>query len=424
MPRLRFVHAADLHLDSPFVGIQAVAPDNVSSALRDATFSAYENIIDLCIHEHVDALLVAGDVYDSADRSLRAQLKFVEGLRRLDDAGIRSFVCHGNHDPLDGWEARLDYPTGSMRFLEEAQAVPIFEDDPHRAVVHGISYSKRDVYDNLAQRLGSGDPEAFSIGLVHANAVSDTSHVNYAPCSLDDLERSGMDYWALGHVHARQVLSKRSPTVVYPGNPQGRHPNEPGARGVYLVEVDDDGDVSVEFRSMDCVRWERAAMDISQLDGEQGLIDGIHQRIDEALKGANGVSVVLRITLVGIGSLHGSLQQPDLLEHVTEVVNDEWAKRGQFAWCERIVDETTAPFNRDDRIDGSDFMAEVLRTADRAKEDTDLLARLQDGLSDLYQHRLYRQYLSDHVPYGDDLSAMIDEAEAILVNRLGEDEDA
>ena len=146
------------------------------------------------------------------------------------------------------------------------------------------------------------------------------------------------------------------------GNPQGRHPNEPGARGVYLVEVDDDGDVSIEFRSMDCVRWERAAMDISQLDGEQGLIDGIHQRIDEALKGANGVSVVLRITLVGIGSLHGSLQQPDLLEHVTEVVNDEWAKRGQFAWCERIVDETTAPFNRDDRIAGSDFMAEVLRT--------------------------------------------------------------
>ena len=424
MAILRFVHAADLHLDSPFVGVQAVAPDNVSSALRDATFSAYENIIDLCIDEQVDALLVAGDVYDSADRSLRAQLKFVEGLKRLDQAGIRSFVCHGNHDPLDGWEARLDYPTGSTRFREEAQAVPIFEDDPHRAVVHGISYSKRDVYDNLAQRLGSGGPDAFSIGLVHANAGSDTSHVNYAPCSLDDLVRSGMDYWALGHVHARQVLSKRSPTVVYPGNPQGRHPNEPGARGVYLVEVDDDGDVSLDFRSMDSVRWERAAMDISRLDGEQGLIDGIHQRIDEALKGANGVSVVLRISLVGIGSLHGSLQQPDLLEHVMEVVNDEWAKRGQFAWCERIVDETTAPFNRDDRIDGSDFMAEVLRTADRAKEDTDLLAHLQDGLSDLYQHRLYRQYLSDHLPCGDELSTMIDEAEAILVNRLGEDEDA
>ncbi|MDE3256974.1 MAG: DNA repair exonuclease [Gemmatimonadota bacterium] len=424
MPRLRFVHAADLHLDSPFVGVQAVAPDNVSSALRDATFSAYENIIDLCIEEQVDALLVAGDVYDSADRSLRAQLKFVEGLKRLDQAGIRSFVCHGNHDPLDGWEARLEYPPSCTRFGREVQSVPVFEDDPRRGVVHGISYATGEVSDNLAQRLGEGDPDAFSIGMVHANVDSDTVHDNYAPCSLEDLVRSGMDYWALGHVHRRQVLSERSPTVVYPGNPQGRHPNEPGARGVYLVEVDDDGDVSLDFRSMDCVRWERAAVDISRLVGEQGLIDGIHQRIDEALNGANGVPVVLRISLVGTGSLHGSLQQPDLLEHVMEVVNVEWAKRGQFAWCERIVDRTTAPFNRDDRIDGSDFMAEVLRTADRAKEDTDMLARLQDGLSDLYQHHLYRKHLTDHVPGGDELSTMIDEAEAILVNRLDQDEGA
>ena len=134
-----------LHLDSPFVGIQNVAPDNVASALRDATFSAYENIIGLCIEEQVDALLVAGDVYDSADRSLRAQFRFVEGLRRLEEAGIRSFICHGNHDPLDGWEARLDYPKSSTRFLKDAQAVPIFKEDPGRGVVHGISYGTDDV---------------------------------------------------------------------------------------------------------------------------------------------------------------------------------------------------------------------------------------------------------------------------------------
>lgn len=424
MAILRFIHAADLHLDSPFVGIKAVAPDNVASALRDATFCAYENIIDLCIDEGVDALLIAGDVYDSADRSLRAQLKFVEGLKRLDEAGIRSFVCHGNHDPLDGWEARLEYPASCTRFGREAGAIPVFVDDPRRGVVHGISYATGDVSDNLALRLGEGDPDAFSIGLVHANVDSDTVHANYAPCSLDDLVRSGMDYWAIGHVHTRQVLSERSPAVVYPGNPQGRHPNEPGARGVYLVEVDDDGDVHLDFRSVDTVRWERTVMDISEMDGEQDLIDGIHQRIEDALNGAAGVSVVLRTTLVGRGSLHGSLRQPDTSDHVMEVVNDEWAKRVPFAWCERIEDETAATFNREARIEGADFLAELLRTADRAKEDTDLLDRLQNGLSDLYQHRLYRQHLSDHKPGGDELSTMIDEAEAILVNLLGEDEDA
>ena len=158
MTRIRFVHAADLHLDSPFVGIRAAAPDNVARALHDATFAAYENIIEFCIDERVDALLVAGDVYDSSDRSLRAQLRFVEGLKRLDDAGIRSFVCHGNHDPLDGWEARLDYPPGCTRFGPDFEAVPVFEDDPERAVVHGISYPTRDVYDNLVPKLGRVDP--------------------------------------------------------------------------------------------------------------------------------------------------------------------------------------------------------------------------------------------------------------------------
>ena len=119
MPNLRFVHTADLHLDSPFTGLRAIAPDEVSGVLRSATFDVYDNIVDLCIEERVDALLVAGDVYDGADRSLRAQLKFVDGLRRLDEAGIRSFICHGNHDPLDGWEARLDLPAGCVRFGPE-----------------------------------------------------------------------------------------------------------------------------------------------------------------------------------------------------------------------------------------------------------------------------------------------------------------
>ena len=136
---LRFVHAADLHLDSPFTGIRASAPENVARALYSATFDSYRNIIDLCISEQVDALLVAGDIYDGADRSLRAQRAFIDGLRSLDAVGIRSFVCHGNHDPLDGWEARLSYPDGCHRFGAEVEAVPVFPDAPERGLVYGIS---------------------------------------------------------------------------------------------------------------------------------------------------------------------------------------------------------------------------------------------------------------------------------------------
>ena len=245
---LRFVHAADLHLDSPFTGIRATAPENVAQALYSATFDSYKNIVDLCISERADALLVAGDIYDGADRSLRAQRAFIDGLRSLDSAGIRSFVCHGNHDPLDGWEARLDYPTGCHRFSADFQAIPVFTDEPGRALVYGISYPTRDVYENLVSRLGRVDERAFTIGLLHANVGGNADHALYAPCSLDDLARSGIDYWALGHVHTRQILRDRAPTVVYPGNSQGRHPNEAGARGVYLVEVDADGNISLDFR--------------------------------------------------------------------------------------------------------------------------------------------------------------------------------
>lgn len=423
MPRLRFVHAADLHLDSPFVGIKAAAPENVASALRDATFSAYENIIDLCIEEQVDALLVAGDVYDSADRSLRAQLRFVDGLRRLDEAGIRSFICHGNHDPLDGWEARLDYPKSCTRFLKDAQAVPIFKEDPGRGVVHGISYATGDVAENLVPRLGRGDPETFSIGLLHASVGGDAAHERYAPCSLDDLERSGIDYWALGHVHTTQVLSERSPTVVYAGNPQGRHPNEAGARGVYVVDVDEGKNVQLDFRAVDTVRWARTRMDVSQME-EQDLIDALHQRMDQALTESDGRTVVLRIALVGRGTIHASLRQPRVIEELMSKVNDEWSERSPFAWCERIEDETAALFNREERVGGADFLAEVLKTVDHAKDNAELLDRLRIGLAGLYEHRRYRSHLSDQAPGGDDLLLLIEEAEAIVVDLLARDDDA
>ena len=418
--RIRFVHAADLHLDSPFTGLKAAAPADVANALYHATFDAYENIIDLCISEEVDALLVAGDVFDGADRSLRAQLKFVEGLKKLDTEGIRSFVCHGNHDPLDGWQARLDYPPGCRRFGPEWEAVPVFE-DPDRALIHGISYRKRDVTENLALRLGNVDPGPFSIGLVHGNVGNNPEHGAYAPCSLDDLARSGVHYWALGHVHTRQVLNEQGPTVVYPGNPQGRHPNETGARGVYLVEVDDGGNVGLDFRPMDTVRWARLDSDIAALDTEQDLLDALHKGMQALLDGADGQSVVVRVRLTGRGELNRKLRRPNMIEDLVEAINGEWDERSPFVWCERIEDASASPFDREARLKGSDFLAEVLRTADRSKTDPELLAGLGTGLSDLYQHHRFRSYLSNSAPNEEEIAGLVEEAESMIVNLLIED---
>ena len=420
--RLRFVHAADLHLDSPFTGLKSAAPDNVARLLYEATFDAYTNIIDLCISERVDALLVAGDIYDSADRSFRAQHRFIAGLQQLDNAGIRSFVCHGNHDPLDGWEARLDYPPSCHRFGSEFEAVPVFADEPDRAVVHGISYPTRDVYDNLALRLGWVDDGPFSIGLMHANVDNNPGHDLYAPCSLDDLVRSGIDYWALGHVHTRQVLSERSPTVVYPGNSQGRHPNETGARGAYLVEVDDDRSVQMEFRAMDTVRWERTRIDIGAIETEQELLDALDERMLLLLDTADGRPVIARVTLSGRGELHRFLRRAYSAAAMTENLNENWVSRTPFLWCERIDVETASPFDRSARLAGSDFLAEALRAVDQAKDDPELLSRLSDGIPDLFEHRRFRAHLPGSAPADEEVAVLIDEAEAIIVDLLAEDD--
>ncbi len=422
MAPFRFVHAADLHLDSPFAGLKASAPENVANTLYSATFDAYKNIIDLCIAEQVDALLVAGDIYDGADRSLRAQRKFIDGLEKLHDAGIRSFVCHGNHDPLNGWEARLDYPPSCHRFGSEFEAVPVFEDDPGRAVVHGISYPQRDVTENLVRRLGTVEPGPFSIGLLHANVDNDPNHPAYAPCSLDDLVQAGIDYWALGHVHTRRILNPQGPTVVYAGNPQGRHPNETGSRGVYLVEVNDFAHVDPEFRAMDTVRWERLYDDISRMEAEQDLLDDLHQLMQDALESAEGRSVVVRISLSGRSALHGFLHRPNAIDNLMEDVNGRWAEQSPFAWCERIEDETASPFDRQERLEGSDFIADLLRLCDQSKTDPELLTQLRAGLSDLYDHRTFGRYLKGSVPTDDGLTALIDEAESIAVNLLVEDD--
>ena len=420
MTRVRFVHAADLHLDSPFTGLKTSAPDRVSRALYDATFDAYQNLIDLCISERVDALLIAGDVYDGADRSFRAQHKFIAGLQRLDEMGIRSFVCHGNHDPLDGWEARLAYPPGCHRFGPEFEAAPVFPEDPDRAMVHGISYPTRDVYENLTLRLGSVEPGPYSIGLLHANVGNNTDHAAYAPCTLDDLARSGIDYWALGHIHTRQVLSEHEPAAVYPGNTQGRHANETGPRGAYLVDVSDNGRADLRFHPLDTVRWGRLELDISAFAGDQQLIEAIHDVIQQQIDDAEGRHVIVRLTLSGRGVVNQLLRRANALDDIVEQINDEWTARTPFAWCERIENRSAASFDRDARLAGSDFLAEVISTADRAMDDPELLSRLGAGLPDLYSHRRFRRNLADIAHTDESLKELIAEAEAMVVDLLAE----
>ncbi len=417
MSLIRFVHAADLHLDSPFVGIRSVQPE-IADTLHRATFDAYNNIIDLCLDEQVDALLIAGDIFDCADRSLRAQIKFAEGLNRLEEARIRSFICHGNHDPLDGWQAQIDLPPGCHRFGSTVERVPVFENDHHKVMVHGVSYPQREVHHDLTPEFGRVDSESFHIGLLHANVGNNTDHDPYAPCSIQDLEQTGFDYWALGHVHTRDVLMHDNPTIVYPGNPQGKHPNERGARGVYLVEVSDSGDVSTEFRPVDVVRWDAASIDIGEMLSDQHLLSMIDERLSDLQAKSDGRSLVVRLTLTGHGELHSNLVRPNYISGLLEQVNADWMRRAPFVWCERIEVSTASAFDREQRLQGADFVADLLRLSDEAQQDDGVIAEMKRLLDDLYNGGNSGRYLRNVVPTDDEIRTMIADAEELCLAEL------
>ncbi|MYC37945.1 MAG: DNA repair exonuclease [Chloroflexi bacterium] len=428
MARLRFVHAADLHLDSPFRGIRSEAPEYVADSLRRATFDAYENIVALCLRERVDALLVAGDVYDGADRSLRAQLKFVDGLTRLDAAGLRSFVCHGNHDPLDGWEARLSLPPGCVRFGPEVTGEPVFADEPERATVYGVSYPTREVRENLTPLFTQASLDGgFGIGLLHANVGGNSNHDSYAPCFVTDLAETGLDYWALGHVHTRQVLRQERPTVVYPGNPQGRHPLETGERGVYLVEVDDYGAVSLDFHPVDVVRWETLEVGVAGLEAEQELIDAIDSAAASCAEYAEGRSVVFRLTLAGRGPLHRWLRSAGTVEELRERVNERYApstSSGQaWLWCERIQANTASPVDREQVAQREDFAGDLARLGGELRGDPAALGELRDALRVLYANSNAAPYLRNHLPSDEELLELLAAAEDECLASLVHEED-
>jgi DNA repair exonuclease SbcCD nuclease subunit len=413
----RFVHAADLHLDSPFRGLVDLAP-HIASVLQQATFDAYDAIIDLCVERDVDALLVAGDVFDSADRSLKAQLRFVDGLQRLSDAGIRAFICHGNHDPLDGWEATIPFPDNVHRFGAEVECVALDPGDPSSPIVCGVSYPTREVRQSLLPLFPAREPGRFTVGLMHANVGAETGHESYAPCSLQDLEATAYDYWALGHVHTRQVLREGSRTIVYPGNPQGRHPNERGARGVYLAEASDGQSVALEFIPVDTVRWERIEFSIDEVEGDGSLLNSLEQAVEDAVGDADGRHLVYRLQLIGRGPLHDSLTRLAYIEDLRDQLNTPWVSRHPFAFCGRIDDVTTSPMDRDELLRGQDFIGDFLRLVDEARADETVMAELQRELVPLYQHARAGRYLREELPSLDEIRTLLAGAEDLALSEL------
>lgn len=298
-----FLHAADIHLDSPLRNV-AVRDGAPVELIRGAARRAFDNLVQLAVDEKVDFLLLAGDLYDGSWRDFNTGLYFIEKMRFLKDAGIRVFLVSGNHDAASRITKALRLPENVVHFTgRHPQTVEL---ESIGAAVHGQSYSRRMVTDNLAQNYPAPVEGKFNIGLLHTALAGRPGHEPYAPCTAGELTDKGYDYWALGHVHRREIVGE-DPWIVFPGNLQGRHIRETGPKGAYLVRVENGRVTDAAFKELDVVRWEFLRLDCRQISSTDELLDGLRAALEEAATRADGRPLMLRLELHGSCPLHREL---------------------------------------------------------------------------------------------------------------------
>ncbi|MGO9195812.1 MAG: metallophosphoesterase family protein [Acidimicrobiales bacterium] len=366
-----FVHAADLHLDTPFKGVSETAP-HVGAALREASLEAFDQLVQLCIDRRAAFLVVAGDVYDGAERGLRAQLRFRAGLQRLSDEGIETFVVHGNHDPVEeGWSAVGVWPQNVHFFAEkDVGCVAVERGGSVIARVQGISYGQREVRENLALRFSRRPGEGLQIGLLHCNvAGAPDGHASYSPCTLTELKAVGLDYWALGHVHARTVMAGEpyggEPFVVYPGNLQARSPkpSERGPKGATVVEVRGGRVARVEAVACDVVRFTEIGVDVDGCGAVADVRSALGERASEELESSAGRSLVVQARLTGRGAVHCELARDGVRAELLSALREDWDGSEPFVWWDQIADDTRGVIDLDRAREAGDFVGDLLATA-------------------------------------------------------------
>ena len=337
--QIRIVHAADIHLDSPLRGLGRLGDEDLAQRLRKATRVAFDNLVTHCIDTQPTALLLAGDLYDGEWNDYSTGVYFTNRMRDLHDAGVQVVLVQGNHDAESKITRSLTLPP-NVRRLSTSEPETVTFDDQGLAV-HGQGFATRAVSANLAIAYPAPIPGLVNVGLLHTSVAGYAHHDPYAPCSLADLTGRGYEYFALGHVHGREILATGRNTVAFSGNLQGRNPRECGAKGALDVVLTPGGEATTQFVELDVARWEQIEVDVSATAEEGGIFDLIDTAMGKAREDAGSRPVVARIRITGTSTLAGRLAN-------TEVLDAEIrprAARHEVA-VEKITSNVLAPADR------------------------------------------------------------------------------
>ena len=374
----RFLHAADIHLDSPLRGLERYEDAPVDE-VRSAPRRALEGLVQLAIDEEVAFVLLAGDLYDGDWRDYNTAIFFAAQMRRLEAAGIPVHLVAGNHDAASQITKSLRLPPNVVRYAERSpQTVEL----PELGVaIHGQGFAHRSVSEDLAAGFPVAEPGRFEIGLLHTSLDGRPGHDDYAPCHLDTLRSKGYRYWALGHVHEREEVC-RDPWVVFPGNLQGRHARETGAKGCTLVQVEDGEVAWVEHRALDVVRWARVEVDVSGARTGDETIDFVREELLSALGGANGRLLAARLVLKGRTPAQAELVRES--ERWIHEFREEAARLPEpGVWLERVAIETRRERDLGAALEREDALGDLLRSIVDLDRDAPALEAIAGSFADL-----------------------------------------
>jgi DNA repair protein SbcD/Mre11 len=375
MSEIRIIHAADVHLGRPFVGLERSNPE-LGRLCQRASYAAWEGIVSAAIELKVNMVALAGDVFDGPIPGVRSQVAFREGVDRLYQSGIPVFMSLGNHDPQSHFPRSLQSLPGVHVFGQDPEGIHANHVETTEGVmVYGASFRKSATMENIVSRFRRDPGTQVAIGVVHANVSGIGGHKDYAPCTLDDLRVAGMDVWCLGHVHAPSVLWQ-DPLALYSGASQGAHVKESGPLGCFLVTVTDRGQASSDFISIAPVLWQTVDLDLDPADGVNELLDKAREACTNLLVSSGSPqALVTRIHLRGCESaeLRRALNADN---EMIETLGDYLTALPVPVFLESVLDLTRPALDPDSLMEDRGFLGEFVRLRRRIEQDSGQLAEL------------------------------------------------
>jgi len=418
---VKFIHAADIHLDSPLTGLSAY-PDAPVEMLRTATRDAFTKLVSEAVEQQVDFMVIAGDLYDGTWKDHNTGIYFCKEMGRLKRAGIPVYLLFGNHDAESEMTKKLQLPDNVFTF--DARKPTTFQLEELKVALHGRSFKDKETVENLASGYPAPVPGLFNIGVLHTALEGSSAHANYAPCSLDELYAKGYHYWALGHVHEHQIWQGAA-TVVFPGNLQGRHIRETGPRGAVLVTVEDAEIAGIARLFVDVLRWYSLDVDVAGCNALAEVVVAIGQALEAVLADTPAtIPAVIRVNVIGKTQAHGELfgLEGQLRAEVLALAAAIGAER---IWIEKVKVNTAAVDDGAALRARADALADLQDLFEAAETDPDFLKGLQEELLGLVNKAPLE--LQTAVPYfkdirSGDLMGLVQDVRPGLVAHLAQAE--